>query len=258
MGLLIRQEILLRYRLSSDIKESLFVCPKCKQNLLQIDNDSFKRDLNRPGRQLERAGLLLEGNEPLIFSCLLKCTNSLCLEVVACGGYGAFDYAYDEDQLGNDFIVGYKDYFYPKYFYPPLCLFEIPDLCPNSVKQAIEESFATFFSSITATTNSIRISIEALLREHETLPEDENGKFISLHRRIESIPEDSKLYPFKDQLLILKNMGNDGSHSKSKVSKKDIVNAYEVLSYILEKRYVAPKDIEAIAKRLDDKFKKKR
>lgn len=257
MVLLIKRSILLRYRFSSDIRGSLLVCPTCKQNLLQIDNDSLKHDLNKEGRQLEREATLLDGNEPLTFSCLLRCTNSLCLEVVACSGYGAFNDEYYEDQFGNYHMVGYKDYYYPKYFHPHLCLFNIPELCPNSVKQAIGESFATFFSSITATTNSIRISIEALLREHEIPSEDEKGRFISLHSRIESISVDSKLYPFKDQLLTLKYMGNDGSHNESEVSKEDIVDAYEVLSDILEKIYAQRQDICSTHQRLDDKFKKK-
>lgn len=257
MGLLIKRSILLSYKFSSDIKGSLLVCPTCKQNLLQIYNDSFKHDLNKQGRQLERVATLLDGDESLTFSCLLRCTNSLCLEVVACGGYGACNDEYYEDQFGNYHMVGYKDYYYPKYFHPHLCLFNIPELCPNSVKQAIEESFATFFSSITATTNSIRISIEALLREHEIPSEDEKGRFISLHRRIESISVDSKLYPFKDQLLTLKYMGNDGSHNESEVSKEDIVDAYEVLSDILEKIYPEKKDINVALKRLDDKFRRK-
>lgn len=257
MGLLIERSILLRYRFSSDIKGSLLVCPTCKQNLLQIDNDSLKHDLNKEGRQLEREATLLDGNEPLTFSCLLRCTNSLCLEVVACSGYGAFNDEYYEDQFGNYHMVGYKDYYYPKYFHPHLCLFNIPELCPNSVKQAIEESFATFFSSITATTNSIRISIEALLREHEISSTNERGKFIPLHRRIENISETSELYSFKDQLLTLKYMGNDGSHNESEVSKEDIVDAYEVLSDILETIYPEKKDINVALKRLDDKFRRK-
>lgn len=257
MVLLIERSILLRYRFSSDIKGSLLVCPTCKQNLLQIDNDSLKHDLNKEGRQLEREATLLDGNEPLTFSCLLRCTNSLCLEVVACSGYGAFYDEYHEDQSGNYHMVGYKDYYSPKYFHPHLCLFNIPELCPNSVKQAIEESFATFFSSITATTNSIRISIEALLREHEISSTNERGKFIPLHRRIENISETSELYSFKDQLLTLKDMGNDGSHNESEVSKEDIVDAYEVLSDILETIYPEKKDINVALKRLDDKFRRK-
>lgn len=52
-------------------------------------------------------------------------------------------------------------------------------------------------------------------------------------------------------------MGNDGSHNESTVSKEDIVDAYEILSSILEERYAAKEDISVIIQKMQDKFKKK-
>ncbi|CAI3924160.1 unnamed protein product [Commensalibacter communis] len=252
MELLIAREILLNeYFLEEAL--SRFICPTCKQSLLQIMKDYFKYRLNKYGLLSCEYSDVYDADKPIgIFSCLLICSDLQCQETVSC--CGNFIYQQLEYTRGN---VNDITEFSPKYFYPHLRLFKIPELCPTNVKQAIEESFATFFSSITATTNSIRISIEALLREHAIFSKDENGKFVPLHRRIESIPETSELYLFKEQLLTLKYMGNDGSHSESTVEKEDIVDAYEVLSDVLDKLYLEKKDVSITIKKLNDEFSKK-
>lgn len=270
MGLLINRKILLQEFFDWNDNYPQWACPTCKQSLLQIKNKTLYTAILRKMRESQAQAYYInnindssayEGEES-VFSCLFLCSNNRCNEATSCCGNVYFHFeelsTNDIDCCSADELnVKSRQHYYPKYFYPHLCLFEISELCPESVKQAIEESFATFFSSITATTNSIRISIEALLREHEIPSEDEKGRFISLHRRIESISVDSKLYPFKDQLLTLKYMGNDGSHNESEVSKEDIVDAYEVLSDILEKIYPEKKDINVALKRLDDKFRRK-
>lgn len=250
MEFLIEREILLkRYLLEEDF--SRFICPTCKKSLLQIDKDGFKYSANKLGRLYHEYADIDGTLEPIgVFECLLICSDAQCQESISCSG--DYNFKSFNDIMKAEYIPKLS----PKYFCSYLCLFKISEECPDSVKQAIEESFATFFSSITATTNSIRISIEALLREHKISSTNERGKFIPLHRRIENISETSELYPFKDQLLTLKYMGNDGSHNESEVSKEDIVDAYEVLSDILEKRYAQKQDISNILKRLNNKFKK--
>ncbi|CAI3924817.1 unnamed protein product [Commensalibacter communis] len=253
MRLLIDKEILLRDYFQKN-SHSFLVCPICQKCTLKLDQDSFRTVIRKVGRECEREDILYDTwCKTHVFSCFLICIDDSCQESIVCSGAKKFD-TYNCIETGKYEVFSI---YYPKYFYPYLCLFKIPEKCPDSVKQAIEESFATFFSSITATTNSIRISIEALLREHEILSGDESGKFVSLHRKIENIPENSELYPFKEQLLTLKYMGNDGSHSESKVEKEDIVDAYEVLSDVLDKLYSEKKDVSITIKRLNDKFSKK-
>lgn len=138
----------------------------------------------------------------------MVCSNKQCEESVSCCANVSLSistskYDLDAGCSGSD-LNSLTNEYNPKFFYPHLCLFKIPEKCPDNIKQAIEESFSTFFSSITATTNSVRISIEALLREHKIPSEDKKNRFFSLHHRIENIPEDLGLYPFKEQLLTLK------------------------------------------------------
>lgn len=269
MGLLIPREELLKTCFDLEDNYPQWACPTCKQSLLVIDDNSFqckqmalsRRESNHYISIGESDPILYENSNDSVFITILVCSNKQCEEFVSCCGNVSvyIDYSkYNPDTGGSGWNHNLlTPEYHPKYFYPHLCLFKIPELCPDSVKRAIEESFATFFSSITATTNSIRISIEALLREHKISSKNERSRFIPLHRGIKNISETSELYPFKDQLLTLKDMGNDGSHNESEVSKEDIVDAYEVLSDILEKRYPEKKDTSASLKRLNDKFKRK-
>lgn len=229
-------------------------CPTCDKGILKIKENTFHDEELRYSREAHSH----EAWEPewirYIFTCILVCTNDKCKEAVVCTGTGSVDWDIVEDMDGVPDQV-YSDFFIPKHFEPHLRLFSIPNDCPESVSDLLNESFKLFFSCPNAAANNVRAAIEELLTELKIKRFNTvNGKrrFISLHQRISLLP--AKYAQFKDMILAIKWLGNAGSHGHAEVTMDDVMDAYELTEHILEEIYEPKsKKLKAIAKKVNKK-----
>lgn len=231
-----------------------WICPTCEKGILRIKKNTFHDEELRHSREAHSH----EDWEPewirYVFTCILVCTNEKCKEAVVCTGTGSVDWDIIEDIDGAPDQV-YSDFFIPRHFEPHLRLFSIPDNCPKSVSDLLNESFKLFFSSPNAAANNVRAAIEELLTELKIKRfSTANGKrrFISLHQRISLLP--AKYAQFKDMILAIKWLGNAGSHGHAEVTMDDVMDAYELTEHILEEIYeTKSKKLKAIAKKVNKK-----
>ena len=227
-------------------------CPTCGKGILRVKQDTFiKNELS-----YSKAAHNEEAWEPewieYTYSCVLECTNDKCKEVVSSVGTGTVDW---EVEYGHEGIPEqvYYDLFRPTYFEPHLSLIPIPETCPDSVAAPLRESFKLFFSSPSAASNNVRISVEELLTELKIKRFNTvNGqrRFINLHQRIALLP--SKYTQYKDILLAIKWLGNAGSHGGREITTDDVLDAYELIAHILQEIYLPrASEIKKLAKRVN-------
>jgi hypothetical protein len=119
-------------------------------------------------------------------------------------------------------------------------LFAIPADCPSSVASALKNSFKQFFANPASAAGQLRLALEQLLTELgvKRFSKTKKGKrvSISLHDRIDLL---GKGYPsVHDHLRAAKWLGNAGSHSGGKVSKEDVLDAYELTEFSLNELYM--------------------
>ena len=159
-----------------------------------------------------------------------------CLEFVAFLGNG--DKAEYEDYIDGEYAYISQSYFYPKYFYPYLQLFEVNENCPKEINKVVNDSFALYWNDLSSCANKIRIALELLMnyfKIDKTYKTKENKrKRLSLHQRI--VMFKSKKPQVTEFLLAIKWIGNSGSHVGS-LDNKDILETYELLELSLNKLF---------------------
>jgi len=230
-------------------------CPTCHQGILKYkdENFSYKEDSDYHINGDER-WYQIPNDIKFRYILLLKCTNPSCQEsVVNVGEYNIEKYQdYNEDREIIDFE---KHWFFPKYFYPPLHIFQIPESTPTEIKKTIIESFSLYFANSFAATNQIRLALEILMTELGVERTYKNTKgedvFFSLDRRIKKL--DEKYSEIKDKCLAIKWLGNSGSHGDNNMTFNDVLNGYDLLLYILNILYPTnPNHIDEITTSLID------
>ncbi len=227
-------------------------CPTCKKGLLRIKEGTFFNEETSLSRKWHGH----EDWDPdwvsTVYSCLLKCTNEGCQEVVANSGEGILDWDIEHDEEGYPQQI-YGDYFKPLYFQPHLVLIQIPEKTPAEVKEKLENSFRLFFSSPSAASSNVRAAVEAMLNDlNVNRYRLVNGKrrIINLHQRIDLLP--AKYDELKDMLMAVKWLGNAGSHQGGELTTDDVMDAYEIIEHVLSEVYEEKtKKLKAIAKKVN-------
>lgn len=230
-----------------------WVCPTCCNGMLRIKEDTFHKNEIRNSRDHSHDEWEPEWVQ-YVFSCMLVCKNDLCKETVSCAGVGGVEsnFGYDEN---NEPDYSYDDFFLPKFFEPHLRLFNIPEGCPKSVSNPLNESFRHFFSSPSAASNNVRVALEELLTELKVRRfnlVNSKQRFMNLHQRISLIPP--KIAHLKENLLAIKWLGNAGSHGNGKISLDDVMDSYEQIEHILDEIYTSKrKKLATMAKLINRK-----
>jgi hypothetical protein len=231
-----------------------WVCPRCKKGLLRFVKDKFHTEERKHSKDAHDHEAWDPSWIEYVYSGLLKCSNDNCGEFVANSGSGTVDV---------DVVIGddgepeqtWGDFFRPKYFEPPLRLIDLPEGCPDSVAEPLQESFRLFFSSPASASNNVRIALEALLTELGIKRfNSKNGRrlFLNLHSRISLLPP--KYSELGELLLAIKWLGNAGSHADSAVTIDDVMDAYELIDHVLQELYAQKtKKAKALAKLINKK-----
>ncbi len=216
-----------------------WLCPKCltgficlKENGLQFeetsDSKSFREqnDLN-----------ILEAT--FIYTATFECVNPKCKTIVVSCGSGELKEVLLSFNEGNEsFETKFIESLTPKFFFPNLKIIHIPNQCPISVEEEINNSFKLFFTNPSSSVNHIRQSMENVLNE-KRIPryKIKKGKRerLTLHNRIELFS--AKNPSRAEKLTALKWIGNVGSHTKE-ITISDALDAYEILEMIMDEIYV--------------------
>lgn len=231
-------------------------CPHCKVGILEPKKETFKSLKTKETVELEKE---YRGQYPwsnFYFAGLLKCNS--CGDIVTTCGLFTKDFqdidVVEDEKTGELKLSEPDKYFYPKYFYPNLKIFNIPPTTPDKIIDCLNESFALYWSDISASINKARIAIEYLLDSQNISRFDikKTGKKnrkkhrrsykLSLHQRINSFKK--KNNELGDYLLNVKDIGNTASHSTELKDSDLLLKIYETIEYVLINLYRKPEKIE--------------
>lgn len=222
-----------------------WVCPECQSRSLTILKGSFHSATipESVTRWRETDGELEDIK--LVFSCLLKCDLGRCGTVVAASGAGyVTDTPWEAQEEGEP---PHMELFQARSFTPPLSAFTIPSRCPVNVIEPLRQSFSLFLSSPGAAANAIRIALEELMT---ALGIAKKG---TLHHRIEALPQQYSQH--KDAIMVIKFLGNAGSHGLDRVTTQDIEHSYAIIEFVLQKIYEGSTEtVRQLVTRLDERF----
>ncbi|WP_439844848.1 DUF4145 domain-containing protein [Aeromonas veronii] len=234
-----------------------WMCPTCKKGILRIVEKSFNKQETRESRQAHSHPAWEPGFTTYIYSCLLRCNNERCQDIVANTGVGSADidgFFNEQGQPDQEWI----DHFQPTFFEPPLEIIDIPANCPAEVAEPLQESFRLFFCSPASAGNNVRMAMESLLTQlgvpiQITIPKIRRP---TLYERIQLLSDEHS--EFKTLFDAIRLFGNDGSHPDSKITRHDVMDAYDLIEHVLQVLYKpAPKlptdIVEKMAKRFDPK-----
>lgn len=231
-------------------------CPTCSKGILVGLKGSFHYEELSESRNARSHSDWDPDWIVYTYSCVLKCANPNCREVVSSVGVGHVDYdpIFEDDGSEHPTGVEYYDCFVPKFFHPHLKIFNIPKKVPDYISLEIEKSFELFFADPHSAANHIRTALEKILdylkvRKYRNIKGKRIG--ISLHKRIGLLQK--KYTQFEKQFLAIKWLGNTGSHG-SQITIDDIIDSYEILDYLLDELFdQKSRSIEKLSRTINKK-----
>ena len=199
-------------------------CPTCGA-LLNLDTDSLEvRTSCYMREQSALAGVEAVQSQ---FCAWLVCGHAKCGEVVAVSGDCSYQYAYDN--MGNTVT---ERVFHPKFLCPGPPVISINSDVPQSIRDALADSFALMWISNEACASRLRVVLDLILEEWDIPREHSGGKFVSLHRRIADWNSRYSNSGVAQSLMAVKWLGNVGSHDL-RISRSKLLDGYEILSRLL-------------------------
>ena len=234
---MLHKNILTRFLRLTDF--SSFACPACKTHLAVPDERklvSYQSQASINSQEDEDSSP--EWNRGT-FSVSLKCSNPLCNQVTICTG------EYDTEEADvEEFGPQYYKVFKPKFFLPAIEIFAIPHNLPEQIMSPLLESFSIYWVNPSASGNSLRISLEALMdfkRVKKTAANSQgNRRDISLHGRIEEFKRMNASkqanVALAEELLAIKWIGNGGSHLAG-LTDGNMVEAYKLMEHVLDELF---------------------
>jgi len=165
-----------------------------------------------------------------VFSGMLICTT--CQEAVSIAGDGFAD----REQY-DDGSWGYETYLVPTYFNPPLNIVKltVSDEVPEEIIRLLSKASELFWCDADSAINRLRSLVEIILDERG-IPRKNKSNRLPLHHRI-LLVADAELLDVRDALLAVKYIGNDSSHGFSGVGRNDLITAFSIVKFCLERLY---------------------
>jgi hypothetical protein len=203
-------------------------CPTCSNGYLESKEGFIKIIETKKSKDLgkEEPFLPVQAMEQR-FGGFFICNNSKCGDAIGVTGISKVHVESITDRRGryHDKSV---DLLYPKFFQPTILFFELPKSCPEDISKLVKKSFSSYWNDIPTSGNQIRKALELIMNEQGI------KKNQSLHSRI--IKFGKKEPEISDQLMALKYIGNEGSHT-DELDRENILKAFEVLHFSLTKLY---------------------
>jgi hypothetical protein len=168
-------------------------------------------------------------NVELRFVALLECTNGVCQEFLAVNGVGGYVQIAGDDEHGP----AWGEWFRPTFVIPPFHFVRLPPNCPDSVREALAQSFSMLWASPATAATFVRIAIERLLDELR-IPRAKRitgvrMQRITLHHRIGKLQE--RMAELGEGLLAIKWVGNAAAHV-GELRPDDVFDAYDIIEHV--------------------------
>lgn len=222
-----------------------FQCPTCEKGLLISTEENIKEETTQQSSDCWDVIGEPECYEGYFVS-IAKCNNPDCNEITSIAGekkvvHHGWNNGRDPDT--NEYIhephENYKTVYLVNYTNPAIRLIKFPENTPKEIIEIIDESFKLFWIDEDSCGNKIRSGIEKLLDFQKvnktTINKHKKRQQLKLHQRIDKFK--SKQPEIANYLLALKWIGNQGSHSSSKLSRKELIDAYRILEVSLVDLY---------------------
>ena len=168
----------------------------------------------------------------LTFGCKLKCSS--CSDFVFVSGSGGVEVEHETDDDGQ-WVSHWAPYYNPKFFYPPLALVVCPDKTPYLVQEKTRAASALFFAQPDSCCNNIRAAAEEILTDLKVDLKTPAGGFVKFSDRINKLPTERE--GVKALFDALRWLGNHGSHPGSGLKMSDALDAFDIMSLLLEELY---------------------
>jgi hypothetical protein len=243
-----------------------FKCSLCEGGSLKVKKDSLnKRQTNSAKEFYEMTGDIHEEDSSR-FSLLLECKN--CDEVYCVAGtislreyngycgFESCENTYQEYRAGGiEDSYGHRhNYYNVKYINPQINIFTVPDQTTDDIKNILTRSFTLFWCDKEASANKIRTALEFLMNHFNIDKTYTNKKgeeyTLSLNHRLNLFKSHKDFGHLSEKLLAIKLLGNAGSHES--VTKEDLLNAYEILEYVLEECFQRPERVNSLIKKAEN------
>lgn len=219
-----------------------FECPICFKGLIISDKEQVMEKMTTYSSSIFDL-TMNERDYQGHFISISKCNNPDCSEITTIAGETKLRYAgkgnnYNDDK--EEFIFqGNKISYIVRYTNPGIRLFEIPENTPEEIIEIIDESFKLFWIDEDSCGNKIRSGVEKLLDLQKinkiAINKKRKRQYLNLHQRIEKFKD--KNLVVSNYLFSLKWIGNQGSHNRFQLSRKELVDAYKILQLSLINLY---------------------
>jgi hypothetical protein len=213
-------------------------CPSCKAGVLVLTNGSLKQTATQESFAHQDEDWWGPDQVVYSFTAWAQCSNKNCNEEFALSGVGGVEQVPDENYNSN-----YVDYFQIRHCHPTLEIITLPKNCPDLVRDAVNAAFCVYWQDRPSSAGRIRVALERLLDHLGISGTNENGKFLTLDKRIDVFSQSDPANGA--QLLAVKWLGNVGSHTID-VQVDDLLAAFEVFEHVLSE--VIDKKSASIAK----------
>ena len=203
-------------------------CPNCTAPL-NFEDDSLIVRTSR--HNVELVNLTDIDQARAGFTAWLICGHFKCRQFVAASGYCTYHYAYDD--AGQTIT---NRVFSPLSLFPSPPLIALDENVPEPIRETLRVSFGLFWLDGEACTNRLRLALELILKDWEFPAINAEGKFTTLHSRIDGWHALYGAQTVATSLMAIKWLGNLASHEVG-VSRDRIIDAYEIFSRLLTRLY---------------------
>ena len=203
-------------------------CPNCA-GLLNFEHDSLA--VRTSTHNVELVNLADIDQALAGFSAWFICGHSKCRQVVATSGYCTYHDAYDNERKTITLRV-----LSPRSLLPAPPLIALNSDVPEPIRDTLRVSFGLFWLDGEACANRLRLALELILKDWGFPAIDAEGKFIALHKRIDSWHALYGAQTVATSLMAIKWLGNVASHETG-ISRDRIFDAYEIFSRLLKTLY---------------------
>ena len=224
-------------------------CPRCRHGYISIVPDTLHEETIADSQRYLRE----TDNDPEFdyrrFSCLLRCNNRDCQEVIVMAGKSRHE-LYFVEEIGE---MKYKTLYAPTFIQPGPMLADIPIGTPKPVDDALRDGFTLFWSDLGSSANKLRIAAERLMdaKKVPTTQLNRHRKRVlrNLSNRIDFYAQANPHH--KLFLDALRWVGNQGSHTGD-VDRDDLITGYELMQEGLRELYGAKyrKDLQRRGKEI--------